>query len=168
MTILIAYDGSSNADAAISAAAKLMPPDASVVVLSVWEPLVVQALHAAKFGALTPPFPSDVADDDQHSAHAARRLAEHGARLAGEAGFDARALWAADERTIADALIEAADELDASLIVMGSRGLTGIRAFMGSVSTHVLQHSHRPALIVPPSAEVQATEPAQAEAATTS
>jgi len=63
--------------------------------------------------------------------------------LPGEAGFDARPLWVADSRAIAEAIVERADELNADLIVLGAPGLTGIRAFLGSVSNHVLQHAHR-------------------------
>jgi nucleotide-binding universal stress UspA family protein len=86
---------------------------------------------------------------DEHTERQAQRLAEHGARLAGEAGFEARALWVADERRIAATIVEGADELDADLIVMGARGLTAIAAFFGSVSNHVLQHASRPVLVVP-------------------
>jgi nucleotide-binding universal stress UspA family protein len=44
-----------------------------------------------------------------------------------------------------------ADELDVTLVVMGSRGLAGLRSvLLGSVSDHVLRHIHRPILIVPP------------------
>jgi nucleotide-binding universal stress UspA family protein len=118
-------------------------------VLSVWEPLVVQALRAEKFGPPLLAVPNDAAQEDELSAQAARQLAEHGASVATEAGFDVRARWVADGRTIATTIIEEADELDADLIVMGSRGLTGISAFLGSVSNHVLQHAHRPVLIVP-------------------
>jgi nucleotide-binding universal stress UspA family protein len=150
MTILIAYDGSQSADAAIAFAAKLFDHDhADAVVLSVWEPLTVQALRAMRFGGSAPPIPVDVDEVDDNAEAQARRLAEHGARLAGEAGLEARALWAADERRIADTIVESADELDADLIVMGERGLAGLAAFFGSVSNHVLQHASRPVLVVP-------------------
>jgi nucleotide-binding universal stress UspA family protein len=149
MTILIAYDGSESADAAISAARELLGGgSADAVVLSVWEPLVVEALRAMRFGGGLPVM-TDVADVDAQSEDEARQLAEHGARLAGEAGFEARSLWAADTRAIADTIVEGADELDVDLIVLGARGLTGIRAFLGSVSNHVLQHAHRPVLVIP-------------------
>jgi hypothetical protein len=47
VTILFAYDGSESADAAIAAAGKLLDYDhADAVVLTVWEPLVVEALRA--------------------------------------------------------------------------------------------------------------------------
>jgi nucleotide-binding universal stress UspA family protein len=51
----------------------------------------------------------------------AQLLAEHGACLAANAGFEARALWVADERRIAATILDGADELDADLIVTGAR-----------------------------------------------
>ena len=150
MTILVAYDGSESADAAIAAAAKLLGgDDATVNVVTVWEPLTVEALRAARFGG-SPPIPPDVAEVDRRSTAQAKRLAEHGARVASEAGFDARPLWIADKKRIAETIVETANELDVDLIVMGARGLTGIAAYLGSVSNRVLQHAHRPVLIVPP------------------
>lgn len=47
------------------------------------------------------------------------------------------------------AIVHLADEIGAGLIVMGSRGLGGIRrALMGSVSDSVVRHAHCPVLIV--------------------
>ena len=46
-------------------------------------------------------------------------------------------------------IIGLAEELDAGLIVMGSRGLGGIRrVLMGSVSDSVVRHAHCPVLVV--------------------
>jgi nucleotide-binding universal stress UspA family protein len=149
VTILFAYDGSESADAAIAAAGKLLDHDhPDSVVLTVWEPLVVEALRANRFGGW-PPIPPDVTEVDQHAQKQAQRPAEHGAPLAANPGFEARALWVADERQIAATILDGADELDADLIVTGARGLTGIAAFLGSVSNHVLQHASRPLLVVP-------------------
>jgi nucleotide-binding universal stress UspA family protein len=51
---------------------------------------------------------------------------------------------------VAEAIIDAADEHDALLVVMGTRGNTGIRSLLlGSVSHAVAHHAHRPLLIVP-------------------
>jgi hypothetical protein len=48
VTILFEFDGSESADAAIDAAGKLFGRDRlDAVVLTVWEPLVVEALRAA-------------------------------------------------------------------------------------------------------------------------
>lgn len=148
MRLLFAYDGSESADAAIAAAGRLFDqerPDA--VVLAIWEPLVVEALRATRFGG-SPPVPTDVAEVDEHAEQEAQQLAEHGARVAGEAGFEARALWASDEKRIADTIVASADELEVDLIVTGARGLTGVAAMLGSVSTHVLQQAQQPVLVV--------------------
>jgi len=49
------------------------------------------------------------------------------------------------------AIIHLAEELGAGLIVMGSRGLGGVRrALMGSVSDSVVRHAHCPVMIVRP------------------
>ena len=46
-------------------------------------------------------------------------------------------------------IVALAEELGVGLIVMGSRGLGGIRrAVMGSVSDSVVRHAHCPVLIV--------------------
>jgi len=46
-------------------------------------------------------------------------------------------------------IVDIADRDDAATIVMGSRGLTGLRARMlGSVSSDVVNHADRPMLIV--------------------
>ena len=49
------------------------------------------------------------------------------------------------------AIIHMAEELGAGLIVMGSRGLGGVRrSLMGSVSDSVVRHAHCPVMIVRP------------------
>ena len=46
-------------------------------------------------------------------------------------------------------IVALAEELGAGLIVMGSRGLGGVRrALMGSVSDSVMRHAHCPVLVV--------------------
>ena len=48
-------------------------------------------------------------------------------------------------------IVVLAEELGADLIVMGSRGLGGLRrALMGSVSDSVVRHAHCPVLVVRP------------------
>jgi nucleotide-binding universal stress UspA family protein len=148
-TILLAYDGSESSAAAIAAAGKLFEHDRRhAVVLTVWEPLTVEALSTARFAEWIP-LPLDVTEVDERSEAQARELAEHGTRLAIDAGFEARAVWTADERTIGEAIVAEAATLQAALIVMGGHGLTGLAAFYGSVSKHVLRHASRPILVVP-------------------
>jgi nucleotide-binding universal stress UspA family protein len=46
-------------------------------------------------------------------------------------------------------IVRLAEEIGAGLIVVGSRGLTGLRrALMGSVSDSVVRHAHCPVLVV--------------------
>ena len=46
-------------------------------------------------------------------------------------------------------IVRVAEEIGAGLIVMGSRGLGGVRrALMGSVSDSVIRHAHCPVLVV--------------------
>jgi nucleotide-binding universal stress UspA family protein len=150
MTILFAYDGSDSADAAIAAAGNLLTrQDDDSVVVSVWDPAIVEGLRATKFGA-PPAISMDAAQEDERAEHHARLLAEHGTRMANQAGFRARARWVAENKHVADTILAVADEVDADVIVAGARGPTGIAAFLGSVSVHVLQHARRPVLIVPP------------------
>ena len=47
-------------------------------------------------------------------------------------------------------ILEAAGDLDADLVVLGSRGLGGFKGLLvGSVTTYAVHHLHRPLLIVP-------------------
>jgi nucleotide-binding universal stress UspA family protein len=51
--------------------------------------------------------------------------------------------------TVAEEIVGLAEEIGAGLIVVGSRGLGGIRrALMGSVSDAVVRHAHCPVLVV--------------------
>jgi len=50
-----------------------------------------------------------------------------------------------------EAIIELSKSNNASLIIMGSRGLNAVRrTFVGSVSDYVIHHCHIPVLVVPP------------------
>jgi len=51
---------------------------------------------------------------------------------------------------VADAeIVDLAEEIEAGLVVLGSRGLGGVRrALMGSVSYSVVRHAHCPVLVV--------------------
>jgi nucleotide-binding universal stress UspA family protein len=68
------------------------------------------------------------------------KLRSEGATLAGEHLIEG---W------VASGIVGLAEELGAGLIVMGSRGLGGIRrALMGSVSDSVVRHAHCPVMVV--------------------
>ncbi len=55
------------------------------------------------------------------------------------------------ERCRAQQIVRVAEDISAGLIVIGSRGLGGVRrALMGSVSDSVVRHAHCPVLVVRP------------------
>jgi nucleotide-binding universal stress UspA family protein len=96
---------------------------------------------------------------DTRTADTARATAAEGAALATAAGFDARplarrALARSAERisvTVWRAVLDTADEEAAELVVLGSRGRSGVTSMvLGSVSYGVVHNSERPVLIVPP------------------
>jgi nucleotide-binding universal stress UspA family protein len=136
--VLFAYDGSDYAKAAIEQAAVQLESGRRAIVLTVW-----QRFRAAFVGV-------GVAPDglEEGIEKDARRVAEEGAGLARDAGFAAEA---AVERgdPVWQRIVEAADERDAGIVVVGSHGRTGIpRMLIGSVAGAVASHSERPVLIV--------------------
>jgi nucleotide-binding universal stress UspA family protein len=95
------------------------------------------------------PDPEEVAAIDRAQSGHAGDVAEAGARLARELGATAEALSVPDSANVAGTLIAIAEERDASAIVVGSRGLGGIKArVLGSTSRKLLQDTHRPVLVV--------------------
>ena len=140
--ILICYDGSEGAKHAIQAAAGLLDGHPAVV-LAVGPPLTAEESYAA-LGTLVPSF-------QELNEQQALERAKEGAELAASAGFSAEARAEVAAPTW-EGVIHVADEIDAAAIVIGSRGLTGVKeALSGSVSHAVAEHAGRPVLIVPPS-----------------
>lgn len=143
--VLIAYDGSPDARAAVKAAGHLFP-GAPAVVLYAREPLEAVAAHLESHPAI-----EELRADDARTLDGSERVADEGAREARAAGLDAAPRVAAFGQTAAEAIVEAADAVDAAAIVLGSRGRRGLRAaVLGNTSTTVLHHGHRPTLVVPP------------------
>ena len=160
--ILLAYDGSPGSLRAIETAGTLFP-GRKAIVLHVWSPI---AVIAAAYGGGMVSLP---AYDDAELQGAALKVAAAGARAAAAAGLDANA--EVNEVTyegIAHAILAAAERHDASLIVLGARGLSTFKSLMlGSVSHGVAQHAHRAVLIVPPMVEDRevSEQPAESETA---
>jgi nucleotide-binding universal stress UspA family protein len=150
--ILICYDGSADARAAVEQAARLFPGQRAIV-LTLWEPFTeVVARTTTGFG-LVPSIPDPEQIDDASRAHAEETAAE-GAKLAGSLGLSAEAHQLSQTTTTARAILAEAANLGADAIVMGSRGLTGVKSLLlGSVSHEVIQHADRTVVVVP-SAEV--------------
>jgi nucleotide-binding universal stress UspA family protein len=140
------FDGSEGSRAALSAAAARLEKGRAVV-LTVWETIALRVASTGFSGGMTVANETDL---DAREEQAARAAAEDGAARAREAGWDAEARLARAETTVWQAIVDVADELDANLIVCGTRGLSGMKGLvLGSVSRAVLRHVHRPVLIAP-------------------
>jgi nucleotide-binding universal stress UspA family protein len=146
MKILVGYDGSPDARAAVHLAGTMFDGQVAFVV-TVWEGLS-EVLSRAGSGLATASL--DFEGIDRVSEAAARHCADDGAARGRVAGVNATAVAVRRGVSIPDTLLEQAETLGADLIVVGSRGLGGVKAAVqGSVSRSVLQHSDRPVLVVP-------------------
>jgi nucleotide-binding universal stress UspA family protein len=144
--ILLAYDGSPDARAALDHAARLLP-GADVTVLTVWEsfPGAAGGGMMGMEGVYLDPVEVDRANEE-----AAKKQAQEGADRAAAAGLQARACTERGVAGAGAAILAAAARIDAEAIVMGTRGLGPLKSFfLGSVSHAVLQHADRPVIVVP-------------------
>jgi len=147
---LIAFDGSAAAREAVVAAAALLKPRATLV-LTVWDAALAQAaVGQPPDVAMTPVVdPATVLTFDEALRDHAERLANDGAALARSLGLDAEPLAVADVGDIARTIAQVAREHKAAMIVVGSRGLSGLRArFEGSTSKGVVKHAPCPVVVV--------------------
>jgi nucleotide-binding universal stress UspA family protein len=138
--IIFAYDGSELAKLAIDEAGRQLAPGRDALVLTIWQPFDVGFVPIAALQI-------DAAEI-AHVREAAAQTAAEGASRAKTAGFNASGLEAEVSPTW-KGIVHAADEHDASLIVLGSHGRTGLAgALLGSVAEAVAAHSQRSVLIV--------------------
>jgi nucleotide-binding universal stress UspA family protein len=143
--VLIAYDGSANADHAIDVAGALLGGGPAEIVHA-WEPVSSAAARSAVYA---------IAYDDsgalvERERELAGEVADAGVARAIAAGFDATGAARSGSGPLWQTIVERAEELRPRLIVMGTRGLTGVRsALVGSVSHHVASHAAVPVLTVP-------------------
>ena len=147
---LIAFDGSAGARQALAAAAALLKPR-TMLVLTVWEAALAHAAVASPPDVAMPRAvdPSAVLRFDETLRDHASRVANEGAELARSLGLDAEPLALPDVRDIARTIVDVAREHKAATIVVGSRGLSGLRArFEGSTSKGVVKRAPCPVVVV--------------------
>lgn len=142
-SVLLCYDGSDDAAHAIRDSAALFAHRVAIVFT------VVQDTRAVPPLVWTVGSPG-IEDMFARARDAGRTVADKGVHIAGEAGFSATRLVEESVGPVWQAIVVAAERRDVAVIVLGSRGLGGVKsALLGSVSTAVVHHATRPTLIVP-------------------
>jgi len=135
--IVVGVDGSDGADAALQwAVEEARLRDATVVAVHVWHlPYVGEAAGMAALSV----------SGDEFETGARAVLDGAVARFGGEAGIETR-LGKGDA---AGTLLRVAEDVDADLLVVGSRGRGGFAGLLlGSVSQQVSHHAPCPVVIV--------------------
>jgi nucleotide-binding universal stress UspA family protein len=152
MRILIGYDGSADAQAAIERGGLLMP-GSEATVLVIWETILETMTRNGSLG-MGLGFIGGYGGDDADTAmeKAALDTATDGAQRANAAGLVAQPRIAHRHDGIAAAILAVAADVDADVILLGTRGLSGVKSLMlGSVSHAILHHADRAVLVVPSS-----------------
>ena len=133
--VVVGYDGSERARAALAATRDIAEPGATVTVVSAfWIPPEVK--HYEFFEDLVGGFRKG-AEEMLESAHAVFE----------GSGLDVR--YKAVDGRAEDVLADLARERDADLIVVGSRGLGRMRAMIGSSVLGLLHEAPCPVLVIP-------------------
>ena len=149
--ILVPVDGSEYANKAADYAvrlAKLM--NAKLVVLHVVHlptyALAYPVVEGPSPVTLPAPLPVSLLEDEKKVAG---KLVNKVKQMAEKAGVEAETMIIERHPSVPDAIIEFATKTGSDLIVMGTKGRTGIKRFLlGSVTESVVHHAHCPVLVV--------------------
>jgi nucleotide-binding universal stress UspA family protein len=153
-TLLVPLDGSKYSLAALDVAIDLAMPLRSKIVLC-------YVLDLTKAAAMTFGESQLVAGCLEALRAEGRDVLERASAYVRTRGVDVEAKLA--EGIVADEIDGAAAEFDASMIVMGSHGRSGLaRLLVGSVAEGILRRSQRPVVVVPRAAVSERHEAAAA------
>jgi nucleotide-binding universal stress UspA family protein/effector-binding domain-containing protein len=148
LRVMAGYDGSIAAGAAIEVAAGLLPR-AHAWITYLWVPPFADEAMRRRLWHGTSRIDDYVAAVEREGGAEAARVAGLGVALAEAAGWDAESLVERGYGGEGMQLAELAEKLDPDLLVLGSRGLGGAHALLGSVSDMAVHYAPRPALVVP-------------------
>jgi len=148
MRLMVGYDGSVAAGTAIEDAAALFPL-AHAWITYLWAPPFASESLRHRLWTGRRNVNEFVAAIEREGAAEATRLAGMGAALGRAAGWEAESLVEQSYGGDGLHLAELAEKLEPDLIVLGSRGLGGARAVLGSVSDMVVHYAPAPVLVMP-------------------
>lgn len=148
LRVVVGYDGSPSANLAIDAGALLLP-NARCWVTHLWTPPFASESIRQRVWAGVSTIDDFREAIEREGAHEAEQIASTGVILARAAGWDAEPLVRRSYGGEGLLFASIADEVDADLVLVGARGLSGTGAALGSVSDVVVRHTPRPVLVVP-------------------
>jgi nucleotide-binding universal stress UspA family protein len=147
MSVLICYDGSPSAKHAISVVRATLGGEPAIL-LHVWNSPA--GFLADAFSTHDAPAGLSLGKLEQLALDRAQAVAQEGHELAAGLGLTVEVRLARSETSVWQTMLAVADEIDAELLVIGTRGATAVQsALLGSVSNAVVHHSARPVLVVP-------------------
>ncbi|GIF23368.1 nucleotide-binding universal stress UspA family protein/effector-binding domain-containing protein [Actinoplanes tereljensis] len=148
LQVIVGYDGSVAAGAAIEVAAALVP-QAHARIAYLWVPPFADETLRRRLWHGTRRVDDFVAAVEREGAAESMRVATMGVALARAAGWEAEPLVERGYGGEGMQLAELAEKLEPDLLVLGSRGLGGAHALLGSVSDMAVHYAPRPVLVVP-------------------
>jgi nucleotide-binding universal stress UspA family protein len=149
--ILVPVDGSKYSQAAVEYALKMAKlTKAKIIALHIMHLPTYAYAYSGGQGvspvAIPTPLPAEVSDSEKM---AAKKIVDDVANMAENAGVDVETKIVEHHPSVPDAIIQFASEAGVDLIVMGTKGKTGIKRFLlGSVTESVVHHAHCPVLVV--------------------
>ncbi|MCZ8378459.1 universal stress protein [Mycobacterium sp. CPCC 205372] len=144
--VIIGFDGSPAATAAIDVG-RLLFPGAHAWVAHLWTPPFTSDALRRRLRASARSASELVELTEVEGEREAQRVAATGTTLARAAGLDAEPLvkrsWGGEGLVLA----QLAEQMAADVVLVGSRGLGGAQALLGSVSDIAVQYASRPTLV---------------------
>jgi nucleotide-binding universal stress UspA family protein len=146
--LLVGYDGSPDAAGAIELGARLLP-GRRVRIAHLWAPPFAATELRTRVWRQVQSVNEMVDMLEREALAEAERVAGEGVTLATAAGWTAEPLVKRSYGGEGLQLAALAEELAPAALVVGSRGLTGVRAMLGSVSDQAVHASPVPVVVVP-------------------